>query len=158
MVYAPLNLNFGSAKVFMVVRGMDIRYIAGFFDGEGSIHFSATSGSLYLKCLQKRGEVLKQIQAFFNAGKITVNSRGISEWTVSNQRDIENILTDLLPYLIVKRRAAELTLQFLQLRKEAKRILRQRYSRQELEVLKQLLEENESTNSKSYNLIVKRLE
>lgn len=103
-------------------------YIAGFFDGEGSIYINKT------KCIENRTgvryqffltmnntnrEVLEKIREFLGKEGIhlTVDKRNRGKYPdvyciAAESRKAAEILRKLRPYLIVKRRQADLALKF----------------------------------------------
>ena len=87
---------------------MDIKYIAGFFDGEGTcgVYINGKQGSYNPKVsfYQNEKEVLEEIKNYFGIGKIfSGGSRGKgSVLSVQNRRHCSVILQEMLPFLRVK--------------------------------------------------------
>ena|SRR3989304_2829969 len=92
---------------------IDIAYIAGFIDGEGSIgtikHHS-NNRSPFVQVTQKDVQVLHYIQGIYG-GRIILNKHTRCHILEFRKYDlIERILEDTLPYLRVKEKQAILTL------------------------------------------------
>ena len=105
------------------------QYIAGFVDGEGYLSIlklrrkSARGGIWYQAVIkvsqrEKDSKVLEYIQETYGgvmSGRRTYTDNSCPSLTldIKNKGDIQKMLTDLLPYLIVKKNQAELLLEFL---------------------------------------------
>lgn len=110
---------------------MNWSYLAAMIDGEGSVMF---------KRLQKKSEntpvltpvigvyntyelVIRMIHAFAQCGNVTVGKRPnpkhktIYAWTIYNHKDAQYVLGNVLPLLIIKKRQAELVVEFCLSRK-----------------------------------------
>ena len=90
---------------------MDWKYIAGFFDGEGSISHNGRGYRITIP--QTNLEVLEIIKDFCGfGGTISVTKRK-SHWKdswifyVASQREVYNFLSHIFPYLIVKKRITD---------------------------------------------------
>lgn len=103
------------------VEPRHLAYMAGFFDGEGSVEVYAyerkadnngggAAGSLSISATQKVNAPLLGMQSMWG-GSIRRNARGLFEWKVSGGKAAQ-ALREMLPYLIVKRRQAELAIEF----------------------------------------------
>lgn len=93
-------------------------YVAGFFDGEGSINLSlkanTTFRSVSVTLAQKRKDILAEIQTVFG-GKLTLQKKGYHTLEFCGKDSIKPLLTALLPHLRVKFQEASLALQILEL-------------------------------------------
>jgi len=112
---------------------LSTQYIAGFVDGEGYLSIlklrrkSARGGIWYQAVIkvsqrEKDAKVLEYIQETYggimsNRRIYTDNSCPSLTLDIKNRKDIQRMLNDLLPYLIVKKKQAELLLEFLDLPK-----------------------------------------
>jgi hypothetical protein len=108
----------------------DLQYIAGFFDGEGSICITKSSSGrpkagryeLKVSMVNTNRDVLLWIQAALGVGRIVVfkkpnvvkpvMSTRTCYCAVWSGRQAEKIISLLLPYLKVKRGEAEIALKF----------------------------------------------
>lgn len=106
---------------------LNLVYLAGYFDGEGSICFTNRKAP-QLKAKIKSGdeEVLLLFSGCFGGSVFPVKARRahrqIYEWCVTNTQ-AQEVITTLLPYLRAKRYVAELALQAtFQKRTESRRI------------------------------------
>ena len=92
-------------------------YIAGFFDGEGSIH-PDPGGSLrvVISICQKKPEPLLRIQQILGIGRVVQhNSKrwGVSyRYKISSRKQSEDFIHAILPYSIVKKGQLELALEY----------------------------------------------
>lgn len=107
-------------------------YFAGLFDGEGCISINKIVGEkqgykrpgfqLRLSITNTNKEVLEEVQKKFG-GKLYTrnrkNSRTYYDWVVVSKQCIE-VLESLKPYLIIKKRQAEIALEFQKARKTNK--------------------------------------
>lgn len=104
------------------------QYIAGFVDGEGYISIlklnrkSARRGIWYQAVIkisqrEKDAEVLRLIQEFYGGcmnkrREFTDNSCPSLTLDIKNRKDLQRMLTDLLPYVVVKKKQFELLIKF----------------------------------------------
>lgn len=104
---------------------LDLAWAAGFLDGEGCFTLVKMSGatnpsqrSLYVGASQSTREPLEKLQSLFG-GKLSIRSRPTDKGTVMHvwllgQRSavVAEFIPQVLPYLVVKRREAEILLEF----------------------------------------------
>jgi hypothetical protein len=89
---------------------IDWGYVAGFFDGEGSLHRDNKKSTVQIRMDNTCKESIVRIQQFINCG--TISNRGRDKphhkdryrLTVANHTEVLRIRENMLPYLIVKRR------------------------------------------------------
>jgi hypothetical protein len=94
-------------------------YIAGFFDGEGSVGIDAY-GKVRVSIAQKRPEILYMIQEQYN-GYVYSKHHPVFEGYMLNflgKKDCQKILTAIFPYLVVKRDEVEIALKAVELIKD----------------------------------------
>lgn len=96
---------------------MDIRYIAGFFDGEGWVGIEKYGGRtrIVVSIGQVDNRPLKKIQEQFGGLlrlRLKSNDSYIYEWRVRDRRAI-NFLVAIRPYLIVKRQGVNRAFRYL---------------------------------------------
>jgi len=97
---------------------MKISYLAGFFDGEGSIIISKCKRKnrptvrydFWISISQKRREVLDQIKKEFG-GRVHPDGNGGFTWRLDANR-AKDILEEMIPILIVKKREAKIGIKF----------------------------------------------
>src|SRR5437899_1226070 len=86
-------------------------WIAGFFDGEGSITFTKDQ-SLQVILAQSREDILVAIANYFGCGVVKVNKRFVGRKPECHLRwcgkNAAKVLAVLLPHLIIKHRQAEI--------------------------------------------------
>ena len=93
---------------------MSWEYIAGFFDGEGTIAHNGKGFRIVIT--QTNQEVLEDIQKFSNAGYIAEITKRKLHWKdswvyyIAKQRDVYKFLKKIKPFLIVKKKLAEKTI------------------------------------------------
>jgi hypothetical protein len=96
---------------------IQLSYVAGFFDGEGSINIlkvirkrqKAPEYTLMVAIGQKDGKTLDWLSDNFGGNVYLVKRDGSFYWAISN-RKAEKLLRQLLPYLQYKKPQAELAL------------------------------------------------
>jgi hypothetical protein len=111
------------------VKKTDLAWAAGFIDGDGYIGITRTDKRnrdvpeyyLKLRAGQKFRKPLNHLQALFGCGYVGYSTRPHSEWNV-NHHESAKVLRLILPYLIVKKREAELALDFYELKENQPRI------------------------------------
>ena len=102
-----------------------LAYIAGFLDGDGSIFFQIVKRKDYLRRFQIRGSIafyqkteqswiLSWLKEQLGAGYIRHRKTGISDYTVVGSGEVKGFLLLLQPYVKLKRKQLELSLQILQ--------------------------------------------
>ena len=96
----------------------EIAYLAGFIDGEGCFKINKTQGAS-LEITQCNLEILQKLKSTFKIGRVRkcIRQKPIHKqrwiWAISGKNDLEPLLTELLPYLIIKREQARLLLEYL---------------------------------------------
>lgn len=97
---------------------LDLSYLAGFFDGEGSINILTrkrknwnTEYQLTVAIGQKDGATLDWLKENYGGNVYLVKRDGSFYWACSN-RAAQNFLQQLLPYLKYKKPQAELALTY----------------------------------------------
>lgn len=103
-----------------------IIYLAGFFDGEGNIQFGRNKSvpcGLQVRVGQKpQGiEILNQFKWYFGGSIYEYSSKPFYLWEITS-KGAANCLNKLLPYLRLKKRQAELAIEFQKLMKKGGRL------------------------------------
>lgn len=94
----------------------DWAYLAGFFDGEGTI--TASVGRDWrprLKVTQRTSYVIEHLYYLFGVGSFRTylnqrDQKTVYAWEVGRKQEVRYLLQGMLPYLIVKEEQAELAL------------------------------------------------
>ena len=87
---------------------MTPQYIAGFFDGEGSICFATRKkGKVYIDLYQKPREVLDLIQEFLGYGSICMYRRGSHQLRISGRANVRRFISMIYPHSVVKKKQLE---------------------------------------------------
>lgn len=108
---------------------MNWDYLAGFIDGEGTLTFEryrsrtgAAGAMALLIVFQKKPEVLQEIATFLNDSTVRVRT------AVNNSHRLEMrgmrllpVLKELEPRLIIKKKQAQLLIEFIECRQKLKR-------------------------------------
>lgn len=91
------------------------QWLAGFFDGEGSISISKYPFHVRLEICQSPDKILKEIQKFLGYGWLHYKKKNLLVCGLQFCSDTETakLLKKLLPYLRVKHFRAKFALQFL---------------------------------------------
>jgi hypothetical protein len=98
-------------------------YLAGFFDGEGSIYFVEAKNTIRIDIsLGNTFEpAIKAYQKVFGGHSRKRDPHNgilpIYEWKIGRQSDLETFLLSVLPYLVTKREQAKIALDFVRNRK-----------------------------------------
>ena len=110
-------------------KALSYAYIAGFFDGDGSVrlqlqprHNSKLGYRVraIISIAQKTGHEkgLKWIRSKFGIGYIYSRNDGMSELRIEGFKRVENILTKLAPFVHFKKKQVNLVLKALKILKE----------------------------------------
>ena len=111
----------------MKLNDLEIGYIAGIIDGEGSISLKRQSRrrslGLFIQVTNSNKAMLKWLQQKIDGG-IYPHSSTYSDgsknrldawiWQLRKRDDVKSLLNQLLPVLIIKKRHAELMLEFIE--------------------------------------------
>ena len=106
-------------------------YIAGFIDGDGSIYVRLKPNPTYkfrfqispsVVFYQSKKEIkyMKLLKKLIKKGYIRERNDGIIEYIIGDTESIAEILKNILPYLRLKKKQAELMLEVMKLKKEIK--------------------------------------
>ena len=106
-------------------------YLAGFLDGDGSIYVRLKSNSTYKYDFQispyiiffqstKEIENFKKVCALINCGYIRKRNDGILEYTINRKDEIIKFLKLIKPYLVLKKKQANLMLKILDRKSKVK--------------------------------------
>lgn len=105
-------------------------WLAGFFDGEGSVGIWSKGirrGKKYysvgVNVCQKNEEIIKEIHSYYPEGFLHAvrNKAGVYTFTISGNSTCERFLRDILPYLRVKKTKVEEVLEYIDSAKETQR-------------------------------------
>lgn len=103
---------------------LDKAYFAGFIDGDGSIIVQIVRDetrkfkfyirvSLVFYQNTKYHWFILSLKNLFNSGYITKRATGMSEFTIVSKSAVKTVLTELYPYLRIKKPLCKLTLDIL---------------------------------------------
>jgi hypothetical protein len=106
-------------------------YIAGFLDGDGSIYVRLKPNTSYrfgfqiapyIVFFQSRKEKknFEKICSLIGFGYMRVRKDGILEYTINRVEDIRKLLKDVIPFLVLKKKQAELMLKILDRKEQMK--------------------------------------
>lgn len=101
----------------MKTTNPDWRYIAGFFDGEGSVTKNASGWRISVPQTH-RGVLMailrsSKIGSVFHVAKRQAHWRESWTYAISRQQDVNAFLRNVAPFLIVKRKIAHNVLRFM---------------------------------------------
>jgi hypothetical protein len=140
-------------------------YIAGFLDGEGGVQITKTTreGREYTIALHPtvyftntNRESVETLRGWLRTGSTVVShqKRGYKDTYIlhiTGMGNIVRLLTCLLPYLIIKRRRAEILLEYCRSRTERKPGENRHYSLTELELYSALIQANRKGGKNNAN-------
>ena len=106
-------------------------YIAGFLDGDGSIHVRLKPNSTYRYRFQispaivfyqseKEKSHLEWLNGLIDRGYLRKRNDGIVEYTLGDVGSIRSLVIGVLPYLRLKRKQARLLLEILSMKEKIK--------------------------------------
>lgn len=117
-------------------------YLAGFFDGEGSISRSHSVPALEVS--NTVAEPIKLFRNYFGFGAIHVGKpkgkeyyKEVYRWSVCGRYNVKHVLSELLPYLTVKRDKATKTLEWISKAPYALRSAGCNWTLEEIRILKE---------------------
>src|SRR5438093_8815110 len=107
------------------MRATDASYLAGFMDGDGSIHFQLVRQDGYrfgyyirasLSLLQSTSDRagLEHLQRLIGAGYLRDRGTGMSDLVITSRPVLIEILSEVAPFVIFKRRQVQKALEILQ--------------------------------------------
>ncbi len=108
---------------------MNWAYIAGFFDGEGSI--TKNANGYRIQVVQTHEGVLQSMRVFSGIGFVVQVTKRQPHWKdcwvwgISRQDHVEKFLHHVRPYVVVKRKLLEYTLPLTRARAKKIRLARQ---------------------------------
>lgn len=91
---------------------ISLQYIAGFFDGEGSV-FCTAKGYVAVSITQRRPKVLYLIQAHLGYGRVLHSKAGIHFYRITRTDYLEMFLSAIQPFTLEKRDQVDLALQMV---------------------------------------------
>lgn len=106
-------------------------YLAGFIDGDGSIYVRLKPNKTYrynfqvvshvvLFQSQKNQKKFEKICSKINLGLLRVRKDGIMEYVISKDDNVREFLIQIKPFLILKKRQADLMLEIIAKRKKTR--------------------------------------
>ena len=106
-------------------------YLAGFLDGDGSIYVQLKPNSSYRYGYQvapyivffqssKERKIFKKLCSLIGYGYIRERNDGILEYIIGKNLDIKEFLSWIRPFLILKKRQADLMLKILNVKESIK--------------------------------------
>lgn len=108
-------------------------WLAGFFDGEGNIYLPSKKTFSVNICIgNTNGEVIKAIHSRINLGQVAITKFKSEHWLdkyvwrIRTYLDAEYVLRQIVPYLYIKKKAAQEALGRIDRAKEQKQRLIQR--------------------------------
>ncbi len=104
-------------------------YLAGFLDGDGSIHIRIKPNSTYRYRFQispavvfyqskKEKTYFEWLKSILGRGYIRTRNDGIVEYVIGDKKSILWLVDQLMPYLILKKRQAELIKEVISLKEK----------------------------------------
>jgi len=108
------------------VKDIDLAYIAGFLDGDGSVMVQVKKTKfnpkgwrlMFTICFyqdSKHAQPLSWIRKILGIGYLSYRNDGIAELRINGYAQTERILKDLLPYLRFKKKQVKIILRILKL-------------------------------------------
>lgn len=106
-------------------------YISGFLDGDGSIYVKLKPNSSYRYRFQvspaivfyqsqKEKEHLQWLKKTIDRGYLRERNDGIVEYIIGDMESMKELLKNLLPYLRLKRKQAELMIEIIEKKKKVR--------------------------------------
>ena len=106
-------------------------YIAGFLDGDGSIHvrlkpndtyrygFKVAQNIVFYQS-QKEQEFLERLRQTVGGGYVRRRNDGIAEYVIGDVGTMRDLISSVLPYLILKKRQAKLLVKIFEIKEKVK--------------------------------------
>lgn len=106
-------------------------YIAGFLDGDGSIHVRLKPNSAYRYRFQispaivfyqskKESNHLEWLHKMIGRGYLRKRNDGVVEYILGDMESIKELIRNILPYLRLKQKQARLMLEILEMKRNTK--------------------------------------
>lgn len=121
-----------SKKGFPKLSAEDAAYIAGFFDGDGSIILQIIRQKTYafgftirvnLTFFQKSSRhwyLLWLKETMGGIGNLRLRTDNMTEYTIASSKDVKKVLLVLLPYLRIKKNLGQLALSIIEMKPQVK--------------------------------------
>lgn len=101
------------------ISNEDASYLAGVIDSDGSITFIKNHDIYFnpvVSVTNMSKNLIKKIEKITEVSKINyISKKGLWKWETSSRRDVYGILKSIKEYLIIKKKQAELTLNFIEI-------------------------------------------
>ena len=93
--------------------GIDNRYWAGLFDGEGNINVAKDLVHVQVALTQKEPKILHLLEDAFGGGVTKYGKQTCYKWRVWKIEDMIVFLESILPFSIIKKTEISISLEFL---------------------------------------------
>jgi hypothetical protein len=135
----PLYLKFNrEISTVKVLSQLELGYVIGLIEGEGTISLSYHGHSndyrkrrrwdVYVKISNTDKRILENVKSIVGAGNIRLHDRKIKRpkskpeycWSINQHSDIEKLLEQIGPFLIIKKEQANLALEYVKIREKVR--------------------------------------
>lgn len=91
------------------VKKVECIYLAGLFDGEGSVTIKNKEGKLSSRWAigMKEKELMEYLKKIWNCGINYQRTDGLVYWSVNTHKDLEILLPQVIPYMKIKKNKSE---------------------------------------------------
>jgi len=115
----------------MSIENQDIepQYLAGLIDGDGTLYIEVTSnkrgGFVFyphtkIALAKEEAWLLKSIREHYGGSYRIYPEKGFAEWSLTNREINKKLLNDIMPFLKLKKRRAELVLEGIEIMNQRK--------------------------------------
>lgn len=97
------------------IKKEDCIYLAGLFDGEGTVSVLDKNNKLTCRWAigMKEKELLENLQKIWNCGIIYQRKDGLTSWAINTRENLKRFLPQVIPYLRIKKEKSKDLLDFL---------------------------------------------
>ncbi len=97
------------------VKKEDCIYLAGLFDGEGSVSIKGKNKKLACRWAigMQEEELMKSLKRTWNCGINYTRTDGLTYWAVNTREDLKILLPQVIPYMRIKEEKSEKLLNIL---------------------------------------------
>ena len=110
---------------------LNAAYVAGFLDGDGSIHVRLKPNATYrfrfqvapnivFYQSQKETKFLEGLRDMVGGGYVRLRNDGIAEYIIGDTETMRNLIKKIEPYLVLKKRQARLLIEILSCKENVK--------------------------------------
>lgn len=97
-----------------MINKLDPAFIAGFFDGDGTLCLSGDNPEVIFYQNKSNSQILIEIMDYFDCGAVNkhntkcspIKATSIFRYRITKKKEVHRVLTEMYPYLVIKKELA----------------------------------------------------